>query len=321
MTIHAREARPRVPTGQQIQFDHVRAARSYPRSGSTPASPQPRHEQGFYCWGRVAAFSRRATAGRARGAGSAACRSRAARGRCSRGERRVDGEDESGGLAGRRALVAGRGHSETRVAGRRTARLFEKTFTARAGVPYRLWIRSRAQNDAWTNDSVFVQFSAAVDANGIQCSASARPQPRRSAWKIATGAASPAGAGPTTAMALACYGPLIYFAADGQQTVRVQGREDGMSSSVKSCSRRRNTSRARPGANEAGRHVLPPSDGSLRRRRRSHSSAVPICSSHPTIRWLVVWATREAGPPRCAYDSPGGEAHCGPAASRLVREG
>src|SRR5687768_7774158 len=35
---------------------------------------------------------------------------------------------------------------------------FEMTFQARAGVPYRLWFRGRAQHDAWTNDSAFVQF-------------------------------------------------------------------------------------------------------------------------------------------------------------------
>src|SRR5262249_52738083 len=34
---------------------------------------------------------------------------------------------------------------------------FELSFVAHAGVPYRLWIRGRAQNDSWTNDSVFVQ--------------------------------------------------------------------------------------------------------------------------------------------------------------------
>lgn len=39
-------------------------------------------------------------------------------------------------------------------------------FTANAGVPYRLWIRARAENDAYTNDSVFVQFDHSVDQAG-----------------------------------------------------------------------------------------------------------------------------------------------------------
>src|SRR4051812_37299395 len=36
---------------------------------------------------------------------------------------------------------------------------FELTFQASAGVPYRLWLRGRAENDSWANDSAFVQFS------------------------------------------------------------------------------------------------------------------------------------------------------------------
>src|SRR5690606_19764367 len=42
----------------------------------------------------------------------------------------------------------------------------EARFRAAAGVPYRFWIRMRAENDAWTNDSIFVQFSGAVTASG-----------------------------------------------------------------------------------------------------------------------------------------------------------
>ena len=43
---------------------------------------------------------------------------------------------------------------------------FDLQFRASAGVGYRLWIRGNAQNDYWGNDSVFVQFSDSVDANG-----------------------------------------------------------------------------------------------------------------------------------------------------------
>ena len=44
---------------------------------------------------------------------------------------------------------------------------FELTFPANAGVPYRLWLRGKAQNDDYANDSVFVQFDGSVDANGV----------------------------------------------------------------------------------------------------------------------------------------------------------
>src|SRR5687767_8006084 len=43
---------------------------------------------------------------------------------------------------------------------------FELTFEAAAGRAYRLWIRGRAQNDYWGNDSVFVQFSNSVTSSG-----------------------------------------------------------------------------------------------------------------------------------------------------------
>jgi hypothetical protein len=42
----------------------------------------------------------------------------------------------------------------------------ELTFTATAGIPYHLWVRLRAQNNALANDSVHVQFSDSVDSSG-----------------------------------------------------------------------------------------------------------------------------------------------------------
>ena len=46
------------------------------------------------------------------------------------------------------------------------ANYFEQTFTAEADVPYRLWVRGKAQSNYWGNDSVFVQFSTSVDDAG-----------------------------------------------------------------------------------------------------------------------------------------------------------
>src|SRR6476469_8414833 len=42
----------------------------------------------------------------------------------------------------------------------------EATFTAPAATAYHVWVRLRAANDSKYNDSVFVQFSDATDANG-----------------------------------------------------------------------------------------------------------------------------------------------------------
>jgi hypothetical protein len=45
---------------------------------------------------------------------------------------------------------------------------FEVMFFAEGGIPYRLWIRGRAQSNYWGNDSVFVQFTASVDGAGTE---------------------------------------------------------------------------------------------------------------------------------------------------------
>jgi hypothetical protein len=103
---------------------------------------------------------------------------------------------------------------------------FEVTFNAEAGVAYHLWIRSRATNDHWQNDSVFVQFSGSVNGGGSP------------AFRIGSSSA--------TVVSLedcsGCgeqgwgwndngYGHLgdnIYFAISGPQTIRVLRREDGI---------------------------------------------------------------------------------------------
>lgn len=106
---------------------------------------------------------------------------------------------------------------------------FDLTFTADAGKPYRLWMRGRADGDAWSNDSVFVQFSDTVDSNG---------QPL---YRIGTTAATTVNleddnnAGVSgwgwqdNGWGTGVLGPTITFAASGVHTLRVQTREDGFS--------------------------------------------------------------------------------------------
>jgi hypothetical protein len=101
----------------------------------------------------------------------------------------------------------------------------EATFRAAAGVPYRFWIRMRADNDDWNNDAIFVQFSGSVDVNGA------------AVYRIGTaGALSVAleegqGAGLSGwGWADGSYGSLdapIYFNGDGVQRIRIQQRQDG----------------------------------------------------------------------------------------------
>jgi hypothetical protein len=108
------------------------------------------------------------------------------------------------------------------------AHYFDVTFQAEAGVDYRLWLRGRAQNNYWANDSVFVQFSGSVDAEGV------------ANWRIGTTGATTVNLEDASNSGLSGWGwqdngygagvlgPLVRFAASGPQTLRVQTREDGL---------------------------------------------------------------------------------------------
>lgn len=106
------------------------------------------------------------------------------------------------------------------------ANYVEFTFTAAAGVPYHLWMRMSAENNHYSNDSVFVQFTNSLDGNN------------QSKYRIGTtnGAAvvleDHSGAGVSNwgwndDMWAGTAEP-IYFATDGPQVIRIQQREDGV---------------------------------------------------------------------------------------------
>ena len=103
---------------------------------------------------------------------------------------------------------------------------FELTFNAQAGVGYHLWIRGKADRNNWANDSVYVQFSGAVDAAGA------------AQYRIGTTSATFYSVEDGTNAGIAGWGwnddsfnglaAPLYFAAGGPQTIRVQVREDGL---------------------------------------------------------------------------------------------
>ena len=104
---------------------------------------------------------------------------------------------------------------------------FEMSFNAVAGVPYRLWLRGKADNNSTANDSAWVQFSGSVDAFG------------NAIYRSSTTSAAMFNLEDCTGCGLSQWGwndnlfgglgPLVYFATTGPQTVRVQLREDGLS--------------------------------------------------------------------------------------------
>ena len=123
-------------------------------------------------------------------------------------------------------------HNPDRGAAKRSAPLASPSsyvdvhFYAAAGVPYRFWIRTQAENDAWTNDSLYVQFSGRVDANGNAVDRIGTTQ----AASIVLEEGSGAGVG-GWGWNDDAYGTMaapMYFATSGPQTLRIQQREDGI---------------------------------------------------------------------------------------------
>jgi phosphatidylserine/phosphatidylglycerophosphate/cardiolipin synthase-like enzyme len=108
-------------------------------------------------------------------------------------------------------------------------RYFDLSFTAQAGVPYRLWIRGKAASNSYSNDSAFVQFSDSVTADG------------NAQWRIGSTSATTVTIEDCTGCGLQGWGwqdnafgpgvigPAVYFASSGTHTIRVQTREDGLS--------------------------------------------------------------------------------------------
>jgi hypothetical protein len=103
------------------------------------------------------------------------------------------------------------------------------TFQAVAGRAYRLWIRGKADNNYWANDSVFVQFSNSVTSGGS------------STWRIGTSSATEVNLEECNGCGVSSWGwqdngwgsgvlgPLVYFNTTGTQRIRIQTREDGFS--------------------------------------------------------------------------------------------
>lgn len=103
------------------------------------------------------------------------------------------------------------------------------TFNAEAGKAYRLWLRGRADNNSWSNDSVFVQFSGSLNTLG------------QAAYRIGTTSALEMNLEDCSGCGLAGWGwqddgwginvlgPTVSFQTTGTQTLRIQTREDGIS--------------------------------------------------------------------------------------------
>jgi hypothetical protein len=202
--------------------------------------------------------------------------------------------------SGRAAVLPNANRAKAAAAKSNPTDYFEVTFTASANTPYRLWMRGRADGNASSNDSVFVQFSDSIDASG------------NAAWRIGTTSSvlinledcsgcGNAGWGweDTGWGAVGALGPEIRFASTGTKTLRVQNREDGffIDQIVLSASAYLTSA---PGANKNDSTILdpdePPPPATVTMVRYPYLQRVTDRSA------IVVWATREPGPAEARVD-------------------
>jgi hypothetical protein len=109
------------------------------------------------------------------------------------------------------------------------ASYLELTFSADAGPGYRLWLRGKAAGNSWLNDSVFVQFSGAVNATGTAIWRTGTTSATTVILEDCGGCAMSGWGWQDNGYGGGVLGPLVYFAKSGPQTIRIQPREDGLS--------------------------------------------------------------------------------------------
>ena len=106
---------------------------------------------------------------------------------------------------------------------------FELTFNAEAGRPYRLWIRGKAQNNSGGNDSVYAQFSGAVNSTGTPIFRTGTNAATQVNLEDCSGCGLSGWGWQDNGEGTNTLGSPVYFARTGPQTIRVLIREDGIS--------------------------------------------------------------------------------------------
>ena len=163
--------------------------------------------------------------------------------------------------AGTRIYQPDAGVPKISTASANPAHYFDLTFSAEAGRPYRLWIRAKAQNDFWGNDSVWVQFSDSVNSSGASVFRIGTTSGTEINLEDCSGCGISGWGWQDNGWGVGVFGPQIFFQSTGTHTIRVQAREDGVSIDqiVLSPGTYLNNS---PGALKNDNTILPASNGS-----------------------------------------------------------
>jgi hypothetical protein len=99
----------------------------------------------------------------------------------------------------------------------------EFTFHAEAGRPYQVWFRSKAEQNSWANDSVFVQFS------GVPTQRIGSTNAMSITLEDAVNAGLSGWGWQDDGFGVGVLGAPVVFESTGPQVIRLQPREDGLS--------------------------------------------------------------------------------------------
>jgi hypothetical protein len=109
------------------------------------------------------------------------------------------------------------------------ANYFEMTFPAQSATAYHLWMRGKALNDFWGNDSVFIQFSDSVDSGGTSVYRIGTTDATTYNLEDCSGCGLSGWGWQDNGWGIGVLGANIYFQTTGTHTLRIQVREDGLS--------------------------------------------------------------------------------------------
>ena len=105
----------------------------------------------------------------------------------------------------------------------------EFTFSAIAGIPYRIWVRGKAQDNSPYNDSIFVQFSGSLNTSGSAQYRIGTTSAAEINLEDCMGCGIQGWGWQDNGWGIGILGPAIFFQSTGTQTLRIQTREDGFS--------------------------------------------------------------------------------------------